>query len=262
MVFRFKERPTSRRSAKNQFELQYVAAGATDEYYVRGYALAATPAIVNTPEGTLYRQDLSIDWQASDIAYVSVPYAERKKENGTFRLSFDTTGGTLTIKCAKEHIATFPSTGAPNHGGAINVHGDEVDGTDIVVPALKITAHFTHPAGIITLPQIKHLARTTGKSNSDNFLTFAPGEVLFLGCSGSEGTDAPTEVAYQFAMSENLQNHVIGGISVLAKAGWDVAWIQFKDDVSNNKPVKPPEWIHVERVYDRVPLALALGFGG
>jgi len=264
MVFRFKERPDSRKSTSNppSFELKYSAAGATDDAFVRAYALAGSPSLVNTGDGTLYRQDLQVEWQGREIAYVSIPYGPRKKENGQFRLSFDTTGGTLNIKLAKSHVATYPAAGAPNHGGAIGVHGDQVDGADIVIPALKLTGHFTHPAGIITIPQIKHLARCTGTVNSDTFLTFSGGEILFLGCSGSEGTDVPTEIGYQFACSENLQNQVIGGITVAQKDGWDVAWIQFKDDVDGGKPIKPPAFIHIERVYTRIAMATALGFGG
>jgi hypothetical protein len=261
-MFRFKERPTSRKSGKDSYTLEYSAAGSTDDAFVRAYALAGSPALVSTGDGTLYRQDLQVDWSGREIAYITVPYGPRKKENGQFRLSFDTTGGTLNIKLAKSHVATYPAAGAPNHGGAIGVNGDNVEGAEIVVPALKLTGHFTHPAGIITIPQIKHLARCTGKVNSDSFLTFAAGEILFLGCSGSEGTDSPTEIGYQFACSENLQNTVIGGINVAAKDGWDVAWIQFKDAVDGGKPIKPPAFIHVERVYERIALATALGFGG
>ena len=217
---------------------------------------------MNTPDaGTLFRQDVQLDWQGRDVCYVKVPYGPRKKESGNFRLSFDTTGGTIHIKLAKSHVASYPA-GAPNHGGAIGVNKDEVEGTDIVIPALKLTGTFTHPAGIITLPQIKHLARITGTVNNGTFLTMAAGEVLFLGCQGSEGTDTETSIAYQWACSENLQNEVIGGITVAQKDGWDVAWIEFKNDVDGGKPIKPPAFIHVERVYRRIDMALALGFGG
>ena len=113
----------------------------------------------------------------------------------------------------------------------------------------------------MTLARIKHLRSLTGRVNSDTFLTFPPGEVLFLGSVGRDGTNVEAEASYQFACSENLVNHVIGGITVAAKRGWDVAWIQFKDDVDGGKPVKPPAFIHVERVYQQIALGLALGFG-
>src|SRR5262245_24913709 len=65
---------------------------------------------------------------------------------------------------------------------------------------------------------------------------------------GEEGSDTETEVAYDFACSENLQNVVIGEITVAEKQGWDVYWIEFKQDASGSRPLTQPEFIHVERV--------------
>jgi hypothetical protein len=264
MVFRFKERPTSRRSTAKPptFELLYSAAGATDDAFVRAYALAGSPAIVNTADGTLYRQDIAVEWQGADIAYVTIPYAEKKRDAGSWTFDYDTTGGTVNIKLAKAHVASYPAAGAPDHKGAIGVNGDNVDGADIVIPALKISVSFSHPAGVVTIAQVKALARNTGKTNSDTFLTFSPGEVLFLGATGSDGSDAPATQRLQFAMSENLTSHVIGGITVASKKGWEVAWIQFKDDEAAGKAIRPPAFIHVERVYEQVAMATLFGFGG
>ena len=44
--------------------------------------------------------------------------------------------------------------------------------------------------------------------------------------------------------------------------GWDVAWIEFRDAVDGGKPVRRPKFLHVDRVYKRVPMAISLGFGG
>jgi hypothetical protein len=267
MVFRFRERHASRESTRTPPTLtaHYVASGTGDEAYVRAYSLAQTPPIWPTDQGILYRQDIRIDAVGRDIWNVAVPYGKHDRAAGKFRLSFDTTGGTLHIKVAKETKGRYKAIGdsdPPDHKGAIGVHGDEVDGTDIVVPALKLTVTFTHPAAIITLPQIKNFARYTGKTNSDTFLTFAPGEVLFLGCKGEEGIEVESQVAYDYACSENLADQVISGITVAQKRGWDVSWIAFKDDVDGGKAAKPPRYIYVERVYDEIPMALAFGFGG
>jgi hypothetical protein len=237
-----------------------VAAGEFDAAVVNAYAYAATPAVVAVLEGILYRQDIRTDPAGFGVYHISVPYGPRKYETGSFRFSFDTTGGTIHIKASKQTVAKYPPT-APDHKQLIGVHGDEVDGADVVIPALKISVHFKHPMAVVTIPFAKQLARYTGKSNSDFFLTCNPGEVLFLGATGSDGTDCEAEVNYQFAFSENLQNQVIGAISGINKDGWDVAWIAYKDAVDGNKPVKQPEFIYVERVYDRIPMALALGFG-
>jgi hypothetical protein len=165
----------------------------------------------------------------------------RKRNVGSFQLSFDTTGGTVHITASKQTIAAY-GTGATvnDHKQSIGVTGPDKDpeGADVVIPVLKLTATFKHPQGIITLPQIKNLARWTGKVNSDTFLTFAPGEVLFLGCTGSEGTDSPTDIQYHFACSENLTGLSIGGITVANKLGHHLYWIQFQSGVTPDGEIR------------------------
>lgn len=263
--FSFEERPISRASSGREpsITLNYVATGTQDEQYVHSYALAATPSIYSTIYGTLYRQDIQVEPGGFNVFYVTVPYGKHKHATGQFRLTFDTTGGTVHIKTSKETIKSY-STGSmfvPSHKQAIGVNGDNVEGTEIVIPALKLTAHFRHPQAVITLARIKALANITGTINSRPFLTFEPGEVLFLGCSGSEGTDGETEVAYQFACSANADNLTIGEIANIAKRGWDYLWISFKDDDDAGFPTKRPEFVYIERVYEEVDLAMALGFG-
>ena len=263
--FSFEERPISRASSGKEptITLNYVATGTQDEQYVHSYALAATPSIYPTIYGTLYRQDIQVEPGGFNVFYVTVPYGKHKHATGQFRLSFDTTGGTVTIFSGKENKGRYAKAGetAPDYKNAIGVDGDEVRGCEITIPALKLTAHFRHPQAVITLARIKALANITGTINSKPFLTFAPGEVLFLGCSGSEGTDAETEVAYQFACSANADSLTIGEIANIAKRGWDHLWISFADEVDDGKPTKQPKYVYVERVYEEVDLALALGFG-
>lgn len=263
MTFRFHERPVSRSTthAQPSYTANYMASGTNDAAFVKSFALAATPAVVSTVQGTLYRQDLQIESQGHELFYITVPYGPRKNETGQFRLTFDTTGGTVHITASKETVGKFPSDAA-NHKQLIGVHGDNVDGTDIVIPALRISVVFRHPLGMITIPQIKNLAGYTGCVNSDTFLTFAPGEVLFLGASGSEGSDAETEVTYQFACSQNVSGLSIGDVASVVKKGHEVAWIAYKDDTDDGKPVKRPQAVYVERVYDTIAMSTSLGFGG
>jgi hypothetical protein len=147
----------------------------------------------------------------------------------------------------------------------IAVNKDDVQGAEIIIPALKISVHYSHPAAVITIARIKYLADITGMVNSDDFFGFAAGEVLFLGASGSEGTDAETEVTYQFAMSANADSLTIGDVTGIVKDGHELAWIKYKDAVDTeggkDLPVKQPEFVYIERVYETVDLALALGFG-
>lgn len=243
----------------------FTAAGSGDGEYVRAYAMAATPAILSTLMGMIYRQDIAVDPIGFELWKVTVPYAERKSETGSYSISFDTTGGTVHVSASKETVNKYPAATAPDYKQLIAVNADQVDGADVVIPALRMTVNFRHPAAIITLSRVKYLAQITGMVNSATFLTFAAGEVLFLGAAGSEGTDAETEVTYQFAMSSNATGLTIGDVANIVKKGHDLAWIKYKDATdtpdSTALPVKQPEFVYVERVYDTVNLALALGFG-
>lgn len=230
------------------------------------YAIASTPAIISTTYGLLYRQDVRIRQSAYNQWMVEVPYGPRKAITGDFTWDFDTTGGTIHITQAKEEVARYPATTAPDQKGAIAIDGDEVKGTEIIVPAMKINVNFRHPLGVITIPQAKFLSSITGTVNSDIFLTFAPGQVLFLGARGSDGTDAEATVSYQFAMAANQTGVTIGDIAGVAKKAWDVAWIRYQDTITvedgKDLPTRVPKFVYVDRVYENVAMATALGFGG
>lgn len=261
-MFRFTERRTSRHSTAEppSFTTEWVAAGSTDGIFVRAYATSGTPAIVATTQGTLYRQDVRLQPVGFGQWHVTVPYGPAKRETGQYRLSFDTTGGTVLIRHSRATVGRFPET-APDHKQLIGVNGDQVEGAEIVIPALKLTVHFKHPLGMISLAQIKAWRQFTGAVSTDVFLTFAPGEVLFLGAVGSDGSDVESEVDYHFAISQNESGLQIGDIADVEKAGWDYTWISYKDAVDSDRPVKQPEFVYVERVYKEIAMASSLGFG-
>lgn len=265
MSFSFSERPDSRATTSNPptYTSRWGAYGTQDAAFVKAYAIGATPAFVSTIQGTLYRQDIKIDPGGFEIFYIEVTYGVEKRELGQWTFSFDTTGGTLHIKASRSTVNSY-GTSPPSHKQLIGVHGDEVDGCDIVIPALKLNVAFSHPLGIITIAKAKQLAQYTGVVNSAAFLGFSAGEVLFLGASGSDGTDAEAEVTYQFACSQNATGLTIGTISSIAKEGHDYLWIRYKDAVDSSfglYAVKEPQFVYIERVYDRADLATVLGFG-
>lgn len=247
--------------------LEYRATGTTDQNYVWAYALGGTPGYISTPGGILTRQDIQVEPDGWQRYLVRVPYGQRKSEVGGYTVNFNTSGATVKIKAAREHIGSFPAAGetATDFGGAIGVKRGsewEVEGCDIVVPALKLDVSFKHPQGIITIAQIKNLARATGTTNSVPFLTFAAGELLFLGCSGTEGTNVETEISYQFAASENTTDLTMGDIASIVKEGHHYAWCEFKDAVDSGRPTVKPRCVYVERVYNSLPWPLIFGWGG
>lgn len=261
MSFRWGEKPNHMSSTVDPPTVtkRYWSAGGTRAYTL-AYAVANTdPYVADPVAGILWRQDVQIDERMAYFWDVTIPYAKFKKQTGDFSFSFDTTGGTVHTKVSKESIARYPNT-APANKQLIGWHGSEVDGADIVVPALKLTCTFKHPAAIITIPKAKYLASITGYVNSDVFLTFAPGEVLFLGASGGDGTNSEASVQYMFACSANVSGLTIGDISNIAKKGHEVSWVAWEDAVDSNQPLVKPRTIYIERVYDTIPLGTAIGF--
>jgi hypothetical protein len=239
----------------------YVATGEFDENVVKANAYVLTPAVVALPEGLVYRNQLSLRPAGYDVYYVDVAYGENKNV-GEWTFRFDTTGGTINIKASKETVAVFPPGDKDRYGGLIGVNKDDVDGADVVIPALKWTIDYKHPQGVVDIGYSKLLAEQTGKVNSDVFLQSFPGEVLFLGGSGGDGTTSEMTVSLQFAFSPNLSGKIVGAITDIEQQGWHVPWIKFKDDVAAGLPVKQPEFVFIERVREYLAMASFFGFGG
>lgn len=240
--------------------------GVTDKDVAVSYAIASTPSLIATAYGILFRDDVRVTQTAYNQWTVEVPYGVKKNVIGDWTWDFDTTGGTVHITQAKEELRRYPTATAPDQLGSIAVDGDEVKGVEIIIPAMKINVQFKHPLGVVTLAKAKFLSDMTGKTNSDTFLTFAPGEVLFLGARGSDGSEAEATISYQFAMAANVTGQTIGSIAGVAKRAWEVAWIRYQDTItvadSKDNPTRVAKYVYIDRVYDEIAMAAALGFGG
>jgi hypothetical protein len=251
---------------------KYIADGEDDSGLVWSYALGRTPIFVPTTADILYRQDIRVSPLGYKLYEVTVPYGPANREVGSYHINFDTTGATVNVKVAREHLGSYPpstnydgsSAPANPHLGAIGKKLDgEVEGVDIVVPALKLNVAFKHPQGVITIAQIKNLASVTGQVSANPFLGFDAGELLYLGSVGSEGSDCETEVAYQFAGSANNSSLTFGAITDVVKPGWAYAWVDFLETInSGGEAVTIHKRVNVERVYDAVDFAGVFGWGG
>ena len=245
--------------------LHYKAIGSTSALDVTAKAIFESNARESTEWGMLYRQDVKLTQVAYNHFDVDIPYGTRQNETGQWTWDFDTTGGTVHITHAKQERARFPANAAPDMGGTIGVDGDQVIGTDVVIPMMKINVQYKHAEGEITLPQAKFFSSITGTVNNTAFLTFAAGEVLFLGARGSDGTDAEASVGYQFAMSQNATGLTIGDVAGIVKLGHDHAWIRYQDDTAEvagvTHPVRTAKHVYIDREYDEIDMATALGFG-
>jgi hypothetical protein len=264
MTMTLDEKPNSRKLAQNppSLTIPYVADGEDDESTVMGLALSQLPLQESSSFGQLYRTNVEVSRVGHNLFDVEAIYSKQKNEVGSWRLTFDSTGGTRTQNFS---ITTtrFPNT-LPDRGGVIGYDSDtkEIKGIEVVEPSCKINVHFKFADGQFNQAFINAVSRHVGKKNSRRFLGWRAGEVLFLGPAGSEGSDVETEVNFQLAISENLTNQTIAGIAGISKEGWDVIEPECTTQIVAGVVIKKPVGFYVHQVYRAVDLASILGFGG
>jgi hypothetical protein len=215
----------------------------------------------------------SVDYLGDDAWHVEIQYEKvgADDENQADPLkrsrSFDTSGGTQHITQAQttgsggtlDFEKRFPST-ATNMSGAIGVDGNGVNGVDIVVPQLTWTETYDVPSSYVTSTYIKSVAALTGSVNNDAFRTFAAGEVLFLGASGSQEWDeqkgnGPWSLSFKFAASPNAGSGqtipaiTIGSISGITKNGHEYLWVRYENASDSTSLYQQPKAVYVDRVY-------------
>ena len=255
----FREKPGSGKTTREPLGLTllYTLHGIADRTTAWAYAHQFTAPLTLAAGQVVYRQDVRVDHEGHQLWSVEVPYGPKNKLPGEYRFSFSTTGGTLRIRQSKESIARFPVGAAEQNGVIGGINGE---GVEIVIPALKMSYTFRHPAGVVNEALAVNLARKTGRTNSDVWHGFQPGEVLFMGADGSGGTSQESEVRYDVVASENITGQTVGTITGVAKKGWEISWIKYEDDDADGVAAQKPLAVYVERVYDTMSFASVLGF--
>lgn len=194
----------------------------------------------------------SLDWEEDerkDHYVFTAGYASKQLES-TVKIGWDSTGGTVRMSTSRG-TSSYARSGvtAPNFKNAINVRNGEVEGVDVVTPALKLTFTYRWPKGVMNLAYIKAAAGMVGTTNDAGFWTFSAGELLFLGTTGELDPTVATDVQYHFAASANASGLSIGDIASVAKGGHQYLWVMFDQSTDANKIVQRPLACYVETVY-------------
>jgi hypothetical protein len=230
-------------------ELLYVVDGTEDDAAVRAIVEATIPAIY----AGLVFQSYHISHQGSGLWEVSVRYGKLDpKEPGESSFSFDTGGGTthhITQSLQTINSYARPGEDPPDFKGAIGVNHDSVEGTDITIPVYNFKETHYIPIALVTPAYKAALFYLTGKVNAAPFKGFAPGEVLFLGASGSQRGQEDWEITFSFAASPNVTGLTVGDISGIDKKGWEYLWVRYQDVEDADVLVKQPAAVYVEQVY-------------
>lgn len=288
MPFKLFEIPGSRQSTSYPPSeiVRMRAVGESNDWIVRENVYGLTPARYLHQMGLLYRQDIKLDEEGFAQYLVTIPYGPRRRDTGQWTWGFDTSGATVHVKKGKAHVHDYPFDAAESedvdqYEGAINVTIDrEVEGTEIVVPALRLNFSRMHAAGELRLRDAKRLAAGTGFTNSDTWPAireedengpaieaadqFEPGELLFIGASGSDGSQRDAEVQYQVLASQNAEDLSMGTLTDIVKGGHHHLWVSFMHGqktvggVTRRVPV--PERVNIERIYDPTSFADLFGW--
>lgn len=217
------------------------------------------------PGMQLRADSYSVSYLGDDAWQLTVDYIKDGAEDGSEPLkrarSFDTTGGTQHKTQA--YSETIYGDG-PSFQNAIAVDDSGVNGVDVVVPQLQWQETYDVPNAYVTDGYIRNLATLTGTVNNSSFRGFDAGEVLFMGCSGSQEWDdqkgrGPWSLSFRFVASPNVTNQPVGDLSI-NKKGHEYVWVRYKPAVESSTLIKKPEYVYVNKVYKDGNFSL-LGLG-
>ncbi len=259
IIERYDSRETTVGVDNPSVDLMYVVDGTEDDTAVRTLVEATIPALY----AGLVFQSYHLAHQGGGLWEVTVRYGKREpKAPGESSFSFDTGGGTTHITQSLQTVAKYarPGNAPPDFQGAIGVHHDSVEGTDITIPVYHFKETHYLPAVLVTSAYKATLFSLTGKVNAAPFKGFAAGEVLFLGASGSQRGTEDWELTFSFAASPNAVGLTVGDITGIEKKGWEYLWVRYQDAEDANVLVKQPAAVYVEQVYPYGDFSL-LGIG-
>lgn len=217
-------------------------------------------------DAQLWAESYSVEFLGDNAWQVTINYEKKgveSQDNTPLKRarSFDTTGGT-------QHITQGESEtifgGGPSFQKAINVDENGVNGVDIVVPQLQWTETYDVPNAYVTDAYIKGVATQTGRVNASAFRGFEAGEVLFMGCSGSQEWDdqkgrGPWSLSFKFVASPNVTGQAVGSMSV-NKKGHEYLWVRYETAEESSQLIKKPKYAYVNKVYKDGNFS-ALGIG-
>ena len=244
------------------------------------------------PQNKLQAESYTLDYLGDEAWQLTVSYVSRgadddqKPDPLRRSRSFDTSGGTTHITQQPSYAAgtalgglvwntekRYPTSGAsaaPDQQGAIGVDGQNVQGVDVVIPALQWTETYDVPTQYVTTDYIKIVSAITGTVNNSSFRGFAAGEVLFMGGSGSQDWDAekgnsPWSLSYKFVAQANADGTTlprlnVGDVTNIEKKGHEYLWVRYEDSVSGTTLLKKPLHVYVNQVYPEANFSL-LGIG-
>jgi hypothetical protein len=244
----------------NSASLPYIVRGTTDELEA---AIQATN-LVPSYYGGLVLEKVDYDKRLSNESHiVNADYADPTGigdvDQDSFEFNIDG-----QIKNIKKSLQTMDSKNhlsdtdpAFDFGGMIGVTPNGADGVDVLIPKMSFSKSRKYPAIQVESGFHKVLSKQlVGAVNTDSFYSYEPGEVLLMGCRGTKVTQYEYEIFYDFSVSENATNLVVGNRTYVNKEGWDYLWLYLSEILQFNGSeitgsIQAIKYSYIDRVYKR-----------
>lgn len=264
--------PTTTKGGNSKHEKTYVVTGTDDEQEAIEAVYAEAPdhfggsgtapyfpympllAIDMTPISIVEGEPDQCRWNAV-ASYATVPGGGTGDEEV---FQFNTGGSTKHITQSIDTRLTAKVIGdpddIPDENKVINVMRERggpsrIEGTDIVWPTFSFSETHYFDDSEVTSTFKNKLCELTGTVNNSAFKGFDSYEVLFIGASGMRRGTGDWEITFNFQAQKTQSLVEVGDIILSTVRGWEYVWVQYDDDVSNNRGVKKPKFAYVEQVY-------------
>jgi hypothetical protein len=277
---------------------QYGVTNCSDQATAEALVRSVAPLAVSSGLEILVRQKLKSKPEGLDFWKVQVEYgpeddpqSQQPPQPGTWKFDFDTTGATHLVTSAPL-FARYGSSSfgpAPDLQGAINYdeHSKQVKGVELPVANGKFSITQYVDARQVTPNLMRTFQRLTPRTNSDTWLGFEAGEVIYLGTKGQGDIPLvagqrvqPIGLVHHFDASENRDNGFdIEGIdtngkfgpasgtpgqpvATQIKLGWHYLWVWFKrrQEEDFSKVVPRPAYAYVHAPFRTMSFGQVFGF--
>ena len=245
----------------------YHVLGSDDDATIMAEVYAEAPTTFVSSAGDLVLDDISKtqigpEFWACEANYIDPEKQEDKKKRAenTLVASWDTTGGTQHITTSLETRGSARRSASlsdpEDFRKAIEVTESGVNGTDIVVPQLRLELEYKFPNASVTDAYIRKLRDLTGTTNNATFKGWAKGDLLFIGSSGRQSSQGGISARFIFAAGKAVTGSFGGfvdgsGATVsLTKYAHDHLWYYFAREDGDLAVVQRPKWLFIERVYE------------
>ncbi len=246
--------------------LEYWVRDAADQDEVESLVDATAPTTFNG----LVKDGYTYDFQDDEsLCYVRVNYRPAKNllsppEPGTARFFWNVAGESTKIT----HPISVISRSRPDAGTAVQYKGigddgEELKGTEIVIPKFTFGYEYTIVGTNVTSGYIATVAGLVGKVNSADWKGFATGSVLFTGASGAYELGQDSTITFEFAYSPNVNQFTVGGYTIgdgstVVKRGWEYVDVHSTKKQEQGVIKMEIDQVDIMKVYETAAFA-ALG---